>query len=148
MKKIIKFNSIISLHYSISNTNDFEFESTFNKNPIKFKIGDGTIPQKLEIPLYGLEEGVEQTLMLEPQDAFGIRDAKRSKTISKSLFPNQDMIKLNNIIEVDAKEKNGKTNTTFAMIKKINNDDVVLDLNHPLSGMTIKFKVKVIKIYE
>jgi len=148
MKKIIKFNSIISLHYSISNTNDFEFESTFNKNPIKFKIGDGTIPQKLEIPLYGLEEGVEQTLMLEPQDAFGIRDAKRSKTISKSLFPNQDMIKLNNIIEVDAKEKNGKTNTTFAMIKKINNDDVVLDLNHPLSGITIKFKVKVIKIYE
>jgi|TARA_B100001996_G_scaffold14215_1_gene11864 FKBP-type peptidyl-prolyl cis-trans isomerase SlpA len=148
MKKIIKFNSIISLHYSISNTNDFEFESTFNKNPIKFKIGDGTIPQKLEIPLYGLEEGVEQTLMLEPQDAFGIRDAKRSKTISKSLFPNQDMIKLNNIIEVDAKEKNDKTNTTFAMIKKINNDDVVLDLNHPLSGITIKFKVKVIKIYE
>ena len=148
MKKIIKFNSTISLHYSISNTNDFEFESTFNKNPIKFKIGDGTIPQKLEIPLYGLEEGVEQTLMLEPQDAFGIRDAKRSKTISKSLFPNQDMIKLNNIIEVDAKEKNDKTNTTFAMIKKINNDDVVLDLNHPLSGITIKFKVKVIKIYE
>ena len=148
MKKIIKFNSIISLHYSISNTNDFEFESTFNKNPIKFKIGDGTIPQKLEIPLYGLEEGVEQTLMLEPQDAFGIRDAKRSKTISKSLFPNQDMIKLNNIIEVDTKEKNDKTNTTFAMIKKINNDDVVLDLNHPLSGITIKFKVKVIKIYE
>jgi len=148
MKKIIKFNSIISLHYSISNTNDFEFESTFNKNPIKFKIGDGTIPQKLEIPLYGLEEGVEQTLMLEPQDAFGIRDAKKSKTISKSLFPNQDMIKLNNIIEVDAKEKNDKTNTTFAMIKKINNDDVVLDLNHPLSGITIKFKVKVIKIYE
>ena len=148
MKKIIKFNSIISLHYSISNTNDFEFESTFNKNPIKFKIGDGTIPQKLEIPLYGLEEGVEQTLMLEPQDAFGIRDAKRSKTISKSLFPNQDMIKLNNIIEVDAKEKNDKTSTTFAMIKKINNDDVVLDLNHPLSGITIKFKVKVIKIYE
>ena len=148
MTKIIKFNSIISLHYSISNTNNFEFESTFNKSPIKFKIGDGTIPQKLEIPLYGLEENTEQTLILEPQDAFGIRDEKRSKTISKALFPNQDMIKLNNIIEVDAKEKNGKTSATFAMIKKINNDDVVLDLNHPLSGITIKFKIKVIKIYE
>ena len=148
MKKIIKFNSIISLHYSISNTNDFEFESTFNKKPIKFKIGDGTIPQKLEIPLYGLEEDIEQTLVLEPQDAFGIRDIKKSKTIPKSIFPNKDMIKLNNIIEVDAKEKNGKVNTTFAMITKINNEDVLVDLNHPLSGITIKFKVKIIKIYE
>lgn len=148
MKKIIKFNSTISLHYSISNTNDFEFESTFDKNPVKFKIGDGTIPQKLEMTLYGLEEDTEQTLVLEPQDAFGIRDIKKSKTIPKSFFPNQNMIKLNNIIEVDAKEKNGKTSTTFAIIKKINNGDVVLDLNHPLSGITIKFKVKIIKIHE
>ena len=63
-------------------------------------------------------------------------------------FPNKDMVKLNNIIEVDAKEKNGATSTTFAIIKKINNGDVVLDLNHPLSGITIKFKVKIIKIHE
>ena len=33
-------------------------------------------------------------------------------------------------------------------IKNINKNDVQLDLNHPLAGIEIKFKVKIIEVYE
>ena len=49
---MIKFQSVVDLHYSISNLEGIEFESTFNSKPVKITIGDGTIPQKLEITLY------------------------------------------------------------------------------------------------
>ena len=58
------------------------------------------------------------------------------------------MIKKDNVIEIDVKENGGETNVAFAMIKQINADDVILDLNHPLAGQKIMFKVKIIKIYE
>jgi FKBP-type peptidyl-prolyl cis-trans isomerase SlyD len=144
---MIKYNSKVELHYSISSLNNIEFESTFGKKPIKVLIGDGTIPQRLELTLYGLKEGSQQTLCLDPQDAFGERNEENIKILSKKSFPNIDMIKIGNVIEVDVEGKDGKNDSSFAMIKEVKENDVSLDLNHPLAGHKIQFKVKIIKIY-
>ena len=55
---------------------------------------------------------------------------------------------MGNIIEIDVKEKDGKVSPAFAMIKQVNKDNVLLDLNHPLAGHEIIFKVKIINIDE
>ena len=145
---MIKYNSKVELHYSISSLNNIEFESTFGKKPIKILIGDGTIPQRLELTLYGLKEGSQQTLCLDPQDAFGERNEENIKILSKKSFPNIDMIKIGNVIEVDVEGKDGKNDSSFAMIKEVKENDVSLDLNHPLAGHKIQFKVEIIKIYD
>ena len=106
------------------------------------------MPQKLEITLYGLKENSEQTMILDPVDAFGLYNENLNKTLSKKSFPNQEMIEVGNVLEVDAIEKNAKSISTFAMIKEVNETDVLLDMNHPLAGQQIKFKVHIIKIYE
>ena len=148
MKKTVQFNKKITMHYSISNDKGLVFESTFNSSPITFKIGDGTIPQKLEMTLYGLKENDSQILNIEAKDAFGTRDDKKTKTINRSLFPNDEMIKINNVIEVDVKDKNANESTSIAIIKEINDDQIILDLNHPLAGIPIEFRVKIINIHE
>jgi FKBP-type peptidyl-prolyl cis-trans isomerase 2 len=58
------------------------------------------------------------------------------------------MVKVGNVIELDIKENDGEEATSFAMIKEIKENQVLLDLNHPLAGIEIKFKVKIIKVYE
>ena len=52
------------------------------------------------------------------------------------------------VIEIDIRESDGNEVSTFAMIKNINKNDVQLDLNHPLAGIEIKFKVKIICIHK
>ena len=148
MKKKIAYKTKVDLHYSISNKDNVMFESTFDKKPIHLQIGDGTIPQKLEITLYGLCEHDIQEIELQPKDAFGLRNDKNVKTIAKKDFPSDKMIKINNVLEVDVKQNDGKVKSTFAIIKEIEKDQVVLDLNHPLAGITIKFKAEIVKIYE
>tara|TARA_B100001564_G_C20455533_1_gene585485 strand:+ start:46 stop:483 length:438 start_codon:yes stop_codon:yes gene_type:complete len=145
---MINYDSKVKLHYSISSIDDIVFESTFGKEPVNIKIGSGIIPQKLEMTLYGLSNNSEQTITLKPSDAFGERYDNKIKRLSKSSFPNKEMVKKGNVIEIDIKENDGKEATTFAMIKEIYEDDVLLDLNHPLAGIEIKFKVKIIKVYE
>ncbi len=148
MKKKIAYKTKVDLHYSISNKDNVMFESTFDKKPIHLQIGDGTIPQKLEITLYGLCEHDIQEIELQPKDAFGLRNDKNVKTLAKKDFPSDKMIKINNVLEVDVKQNDGKVASTFAIIREIEKDQVVLDLNHPLAGITIKFKAEIVKIYE
>ena len=59
------------------------------------------MPQKLEIPLYGLGENEEQSIELNPGDAFGLSDETKVKTIEKERFPRQNMIKIGNVLEFD-----------------------------------------------
>jgi len=143
---MIKFGSKVKMHYSISNTEGVEFESTYNKKPIIFNIGDGLIPQKLEIPLYGLMINDEQTTQLDPSNAFGIIDDKKIKIIKKNEFPNQNMIKLGNVLEFDIKTKEGIKNTILGSIKAINGENITVDLNHPLAGFKIILKVKILEV--
>ena len=84
---MIKFGSTVKMHYAISNLDGVKFESTFDKEPITFTVGKGVLPQKLEVPLYGLNENEEQTIRLNPKDAFGLRDETKLKTINKKMFP-------------------------------------------------------------
>ena len=144
---MIKYNSKVELHYSITSIDGKIFESTFNKDPVIITIGSGIIPQKLEMTLYGLSENKQQTMILSPTDAFGERDNSKVKSINIESFPDQEMIKLGNVIEIDIKESDGKEVTTFAIIKEMDENSVLLDLNHPLAGIEIKFKVKIIKVY-
>ena len=143
---MIKFNSLVKLHYSISNIDNIIFESTFDSDPVLVRIGDGTLPIKLEMTLYGLVKDNEQTMTLEPKDAFGLRDENNNKTLEISTFPDTEMVKVGNIIEIDVKEKDGKVSSALAMIKQVSTDSVLLDLNHPLAGHKIIFKVKIINI--
>jgi|TARA_B110000483_G_scaffold209416_1_gene255717 FKBP-type peptidyl-prolyl cis-trans isomerase 2 len=145
---MIKFNSLVKLHYSISSIDNIIFESTFGSEPVLVRIGDGTLPIKLEMTLYGLVKDNEQTMTLEPKDAFGLRDENNNKTLEISTFPDTEMVKVGNVIEIDVKEKDGKVSPAFAMIKQVGKDSVLLDLNHPLSGHKIIFKVKIINIDE
>ena len=143
---MIKFGSKVKMHYSISSLGGIDFESTFKKQPINFTIGDGTLPQKLEIPLYWLGENEEQLIELNPGDAFGLRDETKVKTIEKERFPRRNMIKIGNVLEFDIKTKDGKESMTFGMIKKIDKNNVLVDLNHPLAGYKILLKVKILKV--
>ena len=145
---MIKFDSLVTLHYSISNAEKIVFESTFESKPVVVRIGDGTLPRKLEMTLYGLVVDSNQLITLEPKDAFGLRDETKVQTLNMNIFPNKEMIKVDSIIEIDVKEKDGTVRPSFAMIKQVNGENVLLDLNHPLAGHTIIFKVKIVEINE
>ena len=46
----------------------------------------------------------------------------------------------------DIKTKGGEESITFGMIKSIDGENILVDLNHPLAGHSILLKVKVLKV--
>ncbi|MEJ2214006.1 MAG: FKBP-type peptidyl-prolyl cis-trans isomerase [Gammaproteobacteria bacterium] len=135
-------NSQVTLHFSITLEDGTEALSTFEEDPITITMGDGNFQPGMEIALYGLKQGDEQTLELSPETAYGYPDQQLVHQMPLSDFENHLVPEVGQVIAFtmpDGQDAPG-------MIMDIENDKVTVDFNHPLAGHDLIFKVKILKI--
>src|SRR5207248_8367694 len=109
-----------------------------SRDPMVYLHGgyDNTLP-KIEQALEGKEVGAEISLLLKPEDAFGVRDETLKRTIAKSEFP--PGVKVGG--QLEGVTDDGQPHVYHVM--KIKGDQVLLDGNHPLAGKALRFQLKV-----
>jgi FKBP-type peptidyl-prolyl cis-trans isomerase SlpA len=79
--------SEVTLHFSLTTTDGFEAISTFEEEPETIVMGDGALTEGLELALYGLKTGDQQTLTLTQDQAFGPRDESAVQLVPREDFP-------------------------------------------------------------
>ncbi len=117
------------------------FDST-NMNggdPLKFQVGAGQLIKGFDNSVIGKNLGEEYTIRLEPSEAYGERREGFSQKISKDQFPKNLEIEPGMMLMVM-----GPQGQTPASIKSVEEDHVIIDLNHPMAGKTLNFKIKVV----
>ena len=135
----IRKDTAITLRYKVADANGKLIEEA--PEPMTYLHGgyDNTLP-KIEEALEGKEVGYGVTLQLKPEDAFGERDAALERTIPKSEFP--PGVKVGG--QLEGRDEEGRPQVFT--VKKIKGDKVLLDGNHPLAGMELRFTLKVIEV--
>lgn len=133
--------STVTLHFSLSLTDGTEAISTFNEDPLTFQMGDKTFQPTMEMALYGLKAGDKQTLTLTPEQAYGEPDPGLIQQMPLSDF--QEVAP-----ELDHAMSfmlpNGEE--TLGVIRKITEDQITVDFNHPMAGMDVTFKVEILNV--
>ena len=104
--------------------------------------GYGNTLEKIEAALEGQEAGYQLALTLAPVDAFGERDDALLRTLPKKQFP--PGVKVGG--QLEGRGDDGRTLVFNVM--KIKGDTVLLDGNHPLAGLELKFNIKVLDVRE
>ena len=129
-------DTVVTLRYKVSDAQGKLLEES--KDPMVYLHGgyDNTFP-KVEAALDGQEAGFHTTLLLQPEDAFGQRDESLAKTIPKAEFP--PGVKVGGSLR--GVGDNGEEQV-FRVIK-IKGPEVLLDGNHPLAGVALRFSVTV-----
>jgi FKBP-type peptidyl-prolyl cis-trans isomerase SlyD len=108
--------------------------------PLEYLHGEyGGIFEAIETRLDGKDVGYEETIYLEPEDAFGEYDAELVRIVKRSELP--DEVELGQSFEVDGEE--GVTDGILFTVTDVAGDTVVLDGNHPLAGMALRMWVRV-----
>ena len=102
--------------------------------------GYGNTLPGIETALEGQEPGFAATLVLPPEDAFGVRDESLVTTMPKRDFP--PGVKVGG--QLEGSDDKGQQHVFTVM--KIKGDTVHLDGNHPMAGQTLKFAVKVVDV--
>ena len=135
-------DSEITLHFSLSTPDGFEAISTFDEEPAQLTLGRGQLSEGLEQALYGLKSGAKQTVLLEPDQAFGPRDEGKVQTMPRSDFADDMVLEPGLVIGFQA--PSGAE--VAGIIVDLNSDQVEVDFNHPLAGKDVVFTVEILAI--
>jgi FKBP-type peptidyl-prolyl cis-trans isomerase SlyD len=110
--------------------------------PLMYLAGHDDILPRIEEALLGKSAGDRVLLQLEPEDAFGDYDADLV-----TLVPVDDLgegIEVGMRVDGDAIGTPGR----FFTITDIAEEMAVLDGNHPLAGMALRFEIDVVEVRE
>ena len=139
---VITSNSQVTLHFSLTLNDGSVVDSTFDKQPATFVMGDGSLLPGFEKLLLGLQSGDKKSFVIKPEQGFGMPNPNNVQSFKRSQFAEDMPLKPGVIISfADA----GKAELP-GMVKEIFDDTVVVDFNHPLAGRDIQFQVEIIAI--
>ncbi len=142
----IEKNTIVSLRYKLTDAQNIVNEEP--DSPMVYLHGgyEGTFP-KIETLLDGQDVGYEATIQLEPNEAFGEYDPELLKIEPRTRFPEPLEVGMQfegvPDAEEDAAADDADDEPLIYTVTDVADNQVVLDGNHPLAGMALRFWVQV-----
>ena len=142
----IEKNTIVSLRYKLTDAQNNVIEEP--DSPMVYLHGgyEGTFP-KIETLLDGQDVGYEATIQLEPNEAFGEYDPELLKIEPRTRFPEPLEVGMQfegvPDAEEDAAVEDADDEPLIYTVTDVADNQVVLDGNHPLAGMALRFWVQV-----
>jgi len=133
----------VQLRYALRPRGGDDIVSNFDDtDPETVTLGDGTLAPMLEQWLIDLVPGERHVFLLEPWQAFGIRQAELIQTLPKTDLPADMEFEIDQLVEFAM--PNGET--LAGHILEIGDDTVKIDFNHPLADLSIEFEVEIERI--
>ncbi len=143
--KIVK-NTVVSLSYTLSDAQNELIEQS--SEPMVYLHGgyEGTFP-KIEQTLEGQELGFEAKIQLEPTEAFGEYDAELIRVEPRSRFPEplEVGMQFEGLLDEEDEDED-PDDLPIYIVTDITEGHVVLDGNHPLAGVALRFDLKVVAV--
>lgn len=138
----IKKGSKVKLEYEGTFDDGSVFDSSKgpDKKPLEFVVGNNQIIPGLEKAITGLQKGEEKTIKIDPKDAYGDHNPELVKQVPRNQVP--EGVQAGMFLGV--KLPNGQQ--MIIKVVTVTNETVTIDLNHPLAGKTLNFKIKVLDI--
>ncbi len=138
----ISKDTVVTLHYKLSDAQGNLIEES--SEPMVYLHGgyQNTLP-KIEEALDGKQAGYEVTIQVEPDDAFGEYDADLVKIEPRELFPEELDVGMQ---FEGSPEGQQESEPRVFTVTDIADGKVVLDGNHPLAGMALRFALSVVNV--
>jgi len=136
-------NSVVSFHYTLSNTSGEELESNRNEHPTSYLHGAGNIIRGLEKAFEGHSAGDHFEVTLAPSDAYGVRNEELTQRIPVKHLVCEGKLKVGAIAQVNTEQ--GKRTVT---VIKLGRHSATIDGNHPLAGQELVFSVDIADVRE
>jgi FKBP-type peptidyl-prolyl cis-trans isomerase 2 len=110
--------------------------------PLEFQVGGGQVIKGFDDAIIGMIEGEEKQFSISPTDAYGEHDPTLIQKIPREIFPLEAELVPGLLFEagLPTGEK------VPATITEVQEGFVSVDLNHPLAGKRLTFKIKITSI--
>lgn len=115
----------------------FDSSALHEGKPLEFITGVGRMIPGFDKAVIGMKKGDEKEISLKPEEAYGTPNPAYVQKVPRDKFPEE----IKEGMQIGIQTPQGQIP---AVIKKIEDSLVELDLNHPLAGKTLIFKIKLV----
>lgn len=138
---IAEKNKVVTFHYTLTNAEGEEMESSHDKDPMTYLHGANNIISGLEKAMEGHAIQDKFTATLEPEDAYGIRNENNVQRIPLKRLKGVGKLSVGQVLNLQTNK--GPVQVTVLKVGRFNVD---VDGNHPLAGIQLTFAVEITDI--
>lgn len=139
---MVKQGDAVKVHYKGTLEDGTVFDSSEDKDPITFRVGDGNVIQGFEDAVVGMTKGDTKTITIVSDDAYG--PVREDYLIQVPLEQVPEGTEVRHL--VNGHSPSGEVFNFI--VTSVSEDMVTLDGNHPLAGKDLTFEITLDEIVE
>jgi len=129
---------VVSIHYTLRIDGQV-VDSSEGREPLQFIQGMGHIVRGLEHQLYDMKIGESKDVVVAPKDGYGELNTEAIFEVPRAEFPPNVPMEVGTGLEL----RDEHDNPMYAVIDKVGDQNVRLNMNHPLAGKELHFSVQI-----
>lgn len=132
----------VSVHYTGKLEDGSVFDSSVERDPLEFTIGEGQIIPGFEKAVIGMEAGQNKTVQIGSDDAYGPHHDAMVQVVERSQIPDDITLDIGAQLQANHPE----AGPIILTVTELNDSEVTLDANHPLAGKDLTFEIELVSI--
>lgn len=138
----VKKDDTVKIHYTGKLSDGQVFDSSLEREPIEFKVGEGKIIPGFENGIIDMKVNEKKSIEIPSNEAYGPVQDELFQEVPKSQLP--DEIKPEVGMGLVSKMPDGSERQL--RVAEVKDEAIVVDANHPLAGKDLNFEVEVMEI--
>ncbi len=138
----IKNGDTVKVHYTGTLDNGEVFDSSLQRDPLQFTLGQGQLIPGFEKAVLGLEVGDVTTANIPSAEAYGEHNSQMEVTVEKAQLPEGMTPEVG--MQLQLNQPDGQP--IPCVVTKIEGEMVTIDANHPLAGKDLTFNIEIVEI--
>ncbi len=134
--------SKIKVHYTGKLDDGTVFDTSAERDPLEFTLGEGRLIRGFEEAVTGMKVGETKTVTISADDAYGQHRPELQRRVPKEQFPENIDPQVGLFLNI--RQPDG--GVLEAVITEVSDEAVVIDANHPLAGRDLTFEIEVVDI--
>jgi FKBP-type peptidyl-prolyl cis-trans isomerase SlyD len=139
----ITTGSVVLFDYTLTDDEKDIIDSSKEGGPLAYLHGEGQIVKGLEKVMEGKKAGDSFSVTVSPEEAYGLPDPEKIAVVTADQIEGGE--DLEEGMQLEASNDEGEQ---IVVVSKIEGNNVTLDGNHPLAGMTLHFDITIREVRE
>jgi peptidylprolyl isomerase len=133
---------MVKVHYTGRLANGTTFDTSMQREPLEFTLGEGQLIPGFEEAVLGMTPGESKTATIPADQAYGPYHSERIMEVERHHLPPDLHPELGQRLQLTRPDGTSLT----VMVTAVTEEQVTLDANHPLAGKDLIFDIRLVEI--
>lgn len=136
-----KQGDTVRVHYTGKLDDGSVFDSSRGREPLEFEVGGGQVIAGFDAAVQGMEPGEARSVTIPSEQAYGARSDELMMVVPRGDLPAEIDPQIGQQLQLSQEGQ-----SFIVTIAGVDDDEIVLDGNHPLAGEDLTFDLELVEI--